>query len=234
MTPAPPRQADALRRKLRRLLRLERALWGRGYARIAGVDEAGLGPLAGPVVAAAVILPPGEGILGADDSKRLTPAQRGELDREIRARALGIGIGLASVAEIERLNIRGAGILAMRRALEDLPQPPDYVLIDARLVPGFPCPQESHIRADATIHAVACASILAKVLRDGLMEGYDRLYPNYGFARHRGYATEEHRRAIARLGPCPIHRRGFHGAGTQLPLFTPVASADATGAAAGL
>jgi ribonuclease HII len=201
------------------LLLRERSLWQRGLRRIAGVDEAGLGPLAGPVVAAAVILPPGEGILGADDSKRLTPKQRTEADRQIRRRAAAIGTGFATPAEIERWNIRQAGIVAMRRALEDLAVPPEFVLLDARLLPGLPWPQEAHIRGDATIHAVACASIVAKVLRDRLMDRYDRLYPAYGFRRHRGYSTPEHREAIARVGPCPIHRRGFHGAGVQASLF---------------
>lgn len=201
------------------LLRLERSLWRRGLRRIAGVDEAGLGPLAGPVVAAAVILPPGEGIPGADDSKKLSPRQREEAERRIRCRAIAVGTGLASVEEIERWNIRQAGILAMRRALEDLSPPPEYVLLDARLVPDLPWPQEAHVRGDATIHAVACASIVAKVLRDRLMDRYDRIYPEYGFGRHRGYATRAHREAIGRCGPCPIHRRGFRGAGHEASLF---------------
>jgi ribonuclease HII len=201
------------------LLRFEEAFWRRGLRFIAGVDEAGLGPLAGPVVAAAVILPPHLGIEGADDSKKLTAKQRAEVDRRIRRSATSIGTGIAVLEEIERINIRQAGILAMQRALEDLTTPPEYVLLDARLVPGLPWPQEAHIRGDATIHAVACASIVAKVLRDRLMDRYDRIYPEYGFRRHRGYATREHREAIARYGPCPIHRRTFRGAGSQPSLF---------------
>lgn len=201
------------------LLELERTLWARGLRHVAGVDEAGLGPLAGPVIAAAVILPPGEGIEGADDSKKLTPRQRFAVEREIRRRAIAVGTGLASLEEIERWNIRQAGIVAMQRALEDLSTPPEYVLLDARTVPGLPWPQEAHIKGDARIHAIACASIVAKVLRDRLMDRYDRLYPEYGFRRHRGYATPEHRAAIGRLGPCPLHRRGFRGAGTQPSLF---------------
>ncbi len=207
------------RARLTRLLARERTLWRRGLRRIAGVDEAGLGPLAGPVVAAAVIMPPGCGIVGVDDSKKLTARQRAALETEIRARAVAVGIGLAGVEEIARLNIYQAGLLAMRRALDDLAEPPEMVLLDARSLPDLPWPQEALIRGDARIHCVACASIIAKVLRDRLMEQYDRLYPGYGFAQHKGYATAVHRGAVAARGPCPIHRRGFRGAGTQPDLF---------------
>jgi ribonuclease HII len=207
------------RERAAELLSLERSLIRRGWRRIAGVDEAGLGPLAGPVVAAAVILPPGEAIPGADDSKKLSAQQRESAFGRIRRRALAIGTGLATVTEIERHNIREAGILAMRRALEDLSTVPDYVLLDARSIPGLPWPQEAHIKGDARIHAIACASVVAKVLRDRLMDRYDLLYPQYGFRRHRGYATREHRAAIVRYGPCPIHRRGFRGAGWQPSIF---------------
>jgi len=123
------------------------------------------------------------------------------------------------VEEITRYNIYRAGLLAMRRALDALPHPPDLVLIDARTLPDLPWPQEARIRGDASIHCVACASILAKVHRDELMLEYDRLYPEYGFARHKGYATAAHRRAIALHGPAPIHRPTFHGVAEQLPLF---------------
>jgi ribonuclease HII len=201
------------------LLARERLCWRRGFTRVAGVDEAGLGPLAGPVIAAAVIFPARTFIEGAYDSKQLTPRMRETLDREIRARALAIGIGTASVEEIEQVNIYQAGLLSMRRALENLEVPPDYVLLDARSLPGLPWPQEAHIRGDASIHCVACASIVAKVYRDALMRTYDEAYPGYGFARHKGYATAAHREAIARLGPTPIHRLSFHGAGGQGELF---------------
>jgi ribonuclease HII len=207
------------RARLTRLLSRERALWRRGTHRVAGVDEAGLGPLAGPVVAAAVIMPPGRGIRGVDDSKKLTAKQRTTLEAEIRAQAVAVGIGLAEVDEIERINIYQAGLLAMRRALDNLAVPPEMVLLDARRLPDLPWPQEALIRGDAQIHCVACASIVAKVFRDRLMEEYDRLYPEYGFARHKGYATAAHREAVAYRGPCPIHRRGFRGAGTQPDLF---------------
>ena len=209
------RQASRARRE--QLLAYERSLHARGELRIAGVDEAGLGPLAGPVVAAAVILPAGVGLEGADDSKKLTARQRERLEGEIRGLALAVGLGLASVEEIEAINIRQAGLLAMRRAVDALSVPPDRVLLDARLLPGLPWPQDAFIKGDATIHAVACASILAKVHRDRLMDAYDRDYPEYGFRRHRGYATAAHRAAIVKYGPCPIHRRGFHGAGPQAP-----------------
>lgn len=207
--------------RLERLLAYERELHARGERHIAGVDEAGLGPLAGPVVAAAVVFPPGIAVLGADDSKRLTARQREALDRTIRERALSFGIALATVEEIEERNIRQAGLLAMRRAIDALSVPLDRVLLDARLLPGLPWPQEAFIKADAKFHAVACASILAKVFRDRLMDEYDDTWPAYGFRRHRGYATAAHRAAIALHGPCPIHRRGFHSAGTQIALFPP-------------
>jgi ribonuclease HII len=207
------------RARLTRLLSRERALWRHGVHRVAGVDEAGLGPLAGPVVAAAVIMPPGRGIPGVDDSKKLTARQRTTLEVKIRGDAVAVGIGLTEVEEIARINIYQAGLLAMRRALDGLVVAPEMVLLDARRLPDLPWPQEALIRGDAQIHCVACASIVAKVLRDRLMEEYDRLYPGYGFARHKGYATAAHRRAIVERGPCPIHRRGFRGTGTQPSLF---------------
>lgn len=201
------------------LLACERRLWRRGLRRIAGVDEAGLGPLAGPVVAAAVILPPRTRIEGADDSKKLTAATRSRLCGEIRERAICSGIGLVTVEEIERYNIYQAGLLAMRRALDQLDPPPELVLSDARTLPGLPWPQQAFIRGDAAVHCIACSSILAKVHRDALMCEYDRIYPEYGFARHKGYATVAHRAAIARFGATPIHRRGFQGVLPQPDLF---------------
>ena len=201
------------------LLALERAFWRRGITRIAGVDEAGLGPLAGPVVAAAAILPPKLRIPGAHDSKQLSPRTRARCEEAIRSQAIAVGIGVATVEEITRLNIYQAGLLAMRRALDNLTVEPEMVLLDARTLPDLPWPQEAYIRGDAGIHCVACASIVAKVHRDRLMEEYDRVYPEYGFARHKGYATRAHREAIVRHGPTPIHRPTFRGAGQQLSLL---------------
>lgn len=206
-------------RRLRALLRLERSFWDRGLTRIAGTDEVGMGPLAGPAVAAAVILPVGCSLPGANDSKLLSTQERERLDIEIRRHAIAIGIGAASVKEIERINIRQAGFLAMRRALMHLDPEPEMVMVDAHTLDGIPWPQESRIKGDATIHCVSCASIVAKVYRDRLMVRYDARYPGYGFARHKGYGTAEHLEALERLGPSPIHRGTFHWGGRQLTLF---------------
>jgi len=180
------------------------------------VDEAGLGPLAGPVVAAAVILPSGVRIDGAADSKVLGPRTRRELDREIHRRASAVGIGIATVDEIDRFNIYRAGLLAMRRAVEDLKPPPELVLLDARTLPNLPWPQAAYVHGDARIQCIACASIVAKVLRDGMMAEYDLRYPDYGFGSHKGYCTAAHREALERLGPSPIHRRSFRPVAHQL------------------
>ncbi len=199
-----------LQARLRKLLARERALWRSGIARVAGLDEAGMGPLAGPVVAAAVILPPGVGVLGADDSKTIDEKRRESLALEIRERAVAFAIGVASPEEIDTINIRQAGLLAMRRAVLALDPAPEHLLIDARTLPDLPCPQEGPVRGDSTFHIVACASILAKTFRDGLMREYDGVYPGYGFARHKGYSTRAHIAALRQLGPCAIHRRSFN------------------------
>lgn len=195
--------------RLGHLLRVERGLWRAGIERIAGVDEAGVGPLAGPVVAAAVILPPESGIRGVHDSKRLAPAVREELAARIRDEARAWSVAVVEPVEIDRRNIYRATLEAMRRAVQGLAVPPDHVLVDARAIPGIPYRQEAIVKGDARCHAIAAASILAKTARDGLMEAYDREFPGYGFADHKGYPTEAHRDAIRRLGPCPIHRRSF-------------------------
>lgn len=212
-------RARAETERMQRLLTVERAIWATGIARIAGVDEVGMGPLAGPVVAGAVILPAGHVIDGVDDSKRLDAETRSRLDREIRAAALAVGIGVASVEEIERINIRNAAMLAMRRALESLDPAPERVLLDARELEGMPWPQEGIIKGDASVHCIAAASVVAKVYRDALMVSLDHEHPGYGFARHKGYGTPAHLEALDRLGPCPIHRSTFHWAGRQLSLF---------------
>ena len=195
--------------RLRQLLRRERELWGEGFERVAGVDEAGMGPLAGPVVAAAVIFPPGEGLRGVFDSKRLTERRRRKLADEIRRTAVACSVVSIAVEEIDSLNIYRAGLEAMRRAVHGLDVAPDYVLVDARHIPGVETTQDVVIKGDAKCHAIAAASILAKTTRDALMERYDVQYPGYDFASHKGYATDSHRDAIRRLGPSPIHRRSF-------------------------
>ena len=191
------------------LLHFERVLWRSGIERLAGVDEAGCGPLAGPVVAAAVIFPAAAVIEGIDDSKRLDPGVREVLAREIRARARAVAVGLAAVEEIDRLNIYRAALLAMRRAVEALPEPPQHLLVDARQIPGLAIPQNTFNKGDGINYSIAAASIIAKTHRDRLMEELDRQYPGYGFARHKGYCTAAHQEAIRRLGPSPVHRTSF-------------------------
>jgi ribonuclease HII len=199
----------ALARRLATLLKRERELWASGIERVCGVDEAGVGPLAGPVVAAAVVFPPGIGVRGVDDSKRLEPVRREELAVLIRARAAVFAVAVVEPDEIDRLNIYRASLAAMGRAVEALAVRPQHVLIDARRIPGCDLPQEPIVGGDALCHAIAAASILAKTTRDALMRDYEQVYPGYGFAEHKGYTTTQHREAIRRLGPCPIHRKSF-------------------------
>jgi ribonuclease HII len=194
---------------VRQLLRRERELWASGRMRVAGVDEAGMGPLAGPVVAAAVVFPPGAGLKGVDDSKRLTTTRRQDLSEAIREAALAYRVARVDPEEIDSLNIYRAGLLAMRRAVEGLGIRPDFLLVDGREIPGLEPPQEKVIGGDGRCHVIAAASILAKTERDALMVGYDEEYPGYGFASNKGYPTPGHREAIRRLGCTPIHRRSF-------------------------
>lgn len=176
---------------------------------IAGVDEVGRGPLAGPVIAAAVILDPARPIAGLADSKKLSPARRERLTLDIRANALAWALGRAEVAEIDQLNIFQAALLAMRRAVEALPMTPDRVLVDGKHCPPLACPCTAIVKGDAIVPAISAASILAKVTRDAeLRELHDR-YPRYDFARHKGYPTAIHREALRRFGPCSEHRRSF-------------------------
>jgi ribonuclease HII len=200
--------------------RFERAAWRRGLTRVAGVDEAGRGPLAGPVVAAAVILAPGRPIEGVDDSKRLAAAERRRLFAEIHARAVAVGVGVVGPAVIDRVNIVEATRLAMREAIAALAVEPELLLTDFVAVPGVGCPQRNLVGGDHRSASVAAASIVAKVTRDRLMEAADRDFPEYGFGRHKGYATEEHRRALFRHGPCALHRRRFRGVWAQGDLFS--------------
>jgi ribonuclease HII len=195
--------------RLDAMLNFERVLWRSGVRRIAGVDEAGTGPLAGPVVAAAVVFPPHMFISGVDDSKRLDPEQRAAAELVIRAAAVGIGIGVADVAEIDSINVYQAALLAMRRAVEALPETPEHVLVDARSIPGVAVPQNSFNKGDGINFSIAAASVIAKTHRDRLMEELAAAHPGYGFDRHKGYATPEHQDAIRRLGLSPIHRRSF-------------------------
>jgi len=197
------------RRRLESLLARERKFWRTGTTRVAGVDEAGMGPLAGPVVAAAVIFEPGTEIGGVDDSKRLSSARRGELAEIIARDAVAVGIGEASVSEIDRLNIYHAGLLAMKRAVAGLKPPPEVALVDGRRIPGLEIPQHACVAGDRRHFCIAGASIVAKTHRDRLMEKLSREYPEYGFAKHKGYGTEQHRRAIEKHGRTPAHRRSF-------------------------
>jgi ribonuclease HII len=199
----------AERFRTQNMLNFERLLWKSGLHCIAGVDEVGVGPLAGPVVAAAVIFSPGTEILGVDDSKRLEAEERVRLAAVIRQSANAIGLGSAAVDEIDRLNIYQASLLAMRRAVEALPVKPEHLLIDARIIPEVTIPQNAFNKGDGINFSIAAASIIAKTHRDELMEALDRKYPGYGFAQHKGYGTSEHQNAIRRLGPCPIHRLSF-------------------------
>ena len=189
---------------------LEDAARASGARRIAGVDEVGRGPLFGPVVAAAVILAPGCRIEGLTDSKKLNPRRREELEPEIRQNAVSWAIAEVDAATIDRINIRQASLEAMRRAVSQLPLSPDYLLIDGRDTIPFDCPQQAVISGDALSLSIAAASVLAKVYRDRLLVDFDRQFPGYGLARHKGYGTADHLAALARLGPTPQHRRSFH------------------------
>jgi ribonuclease HII len=199
-------------------LTFEQDLWSSGLRYAAGLDEAGRGAWAGPVAAAAVILPVAvlpaanglmERLAGVRDSKQMSPRARAFWAGEIRAAAAGWGIGFASHAEIDALGILAATRLAMQRALETCALAADHLLIDALRLPDIPLPQTALIKGDARSLSIAAASVLAKTARDGLLTALDETYPGYGFARHKGYGTAVHREAIERLGPCPIHRMSF-------------------------
>jgi ribonuclease HII len=200
---------------------LERLLWRVGIHHVAGVDEVGMGPLAGPVVAAAVVLPPEARLRGVADSKQLTIAQRERLDAAIRECAVAIGLALVEPEEIDRLNIYHAAMKAKREALAGLaPLVPGFVLVDGREIPGLGVPQSAYPKGDAFVMSIAAASIVAKVHRDAIMRELEARHPGYGFGRHMGYATAAHRRAIEERGPSPIHRRSFApiAGESQLPL----------------
>ncbi|GAM11430.1 ribonuclease HII [Geobacter sp. OR-1] len=183
----------------------------RGFKLIAGIDEAGRGPLAGPVVAAAVILPHGLEIPGLDDSKKLTPQKRETLIEEINAKALAVAVGVADHSMIDRINILQATLVAMMQAVSNLQLPPDFLLIDGISNIQANIPQQTVKKGDSLSASIAAASIVAKVTRDRMMDGFDRQYPGYGFAGHKGYGSAAHFAAIAQLGPCEIHRKSFRG-----------------------
>lgn len=192
------------------MLHYESELWRSGCLHIAGIDEAGRGPLAGPVVAAAVIFPANHAfIAGINDSKKLTPAAREEMIEVIRDKAMAIGVGIVPHEEIDKINILQATFKAMREAVAALKIQPDYLLIDGNKKPGINIPQRCIVKGDALSMSIAAASIVAKVTRDRMMLDYDKEYPHYGFARHKGYATARHIEAIRRFGLCPIHRHSF-------------------------
>ncbi|MGD0800239.1 MAG: ribonuclease HII [Terracidiphilus sp.] len=189
---------------------LEEAARGRGALRIAGLDEVGRGPLFGPVVAAAVILPKGCSLQGLTDSKKLTEKKRNEFDLEIRSNAVSWAIAEVDAETIDRINIRQASLEAMRRAVEQLALSPDYLLIDGRDTIYWRGPQQAVIHGDAISLSIAAASVLAKVYRDRLLVELDCEYPGYGLARHKGYPCPAHLAALKRLGPTPLHRRSYH------------------------
>jgi ribonuclease HII len=176
---------------------------------VAGVDEAGRGPLAGPVVAAAVILDPGRRIRGLADSKVLSPERRAELAILIRERAIAWATGSADVGEIDTINILHATMLAMSRAVAALPVPPEEALVDGNRCPALSCRARAIVKGDRDVKAISAASIIAKTTRDAMLVELDRVYPQYGFAQHKGYGTPEHLAALERHGPCPVHRRSF-------------------------
>lgn len=187
----------------------ERNAAQQGYTTVCGIDEAGRGPLAGPVYAAAVILPDGLEIPGLNDSKKLTEKKREALFDEICEKAVAYGIGCASEQEIDEINILQATYLAMRRAVEQLPVAADYALVDGNRMPPLAIPGETVVKGDAKSASIAAASILAKVSRDRVMLLMDPVYPKYQFAKHKGYGTKVHREALLTYGPCPIHRKTF-------------------------
>jgi ribonuclease HII len=195
--------------RLRRLLQYESELWAQGFNLIAGVDEAGVAPLAGPVVAGAVVLARGYKLRELDDSKRLDEPTRDRLAQRIKTDAVTWAVGVAEVEEIDALNIYHAGLLAMRRAVEGLALAPDFILVDARKIPDCAAPQRGLVHGDSLSASIAAASIIAKTTRDAMMVELDTQYPGYGLAEHKGYPTPRHAEALRRLGASPIHRRSY-------------------------
>ena len=197
--------------RLMGMLAFEEECYQKGYQTIAGLDEAGRGPLAGPVVAGAVVLPPGEIFYGIDDSKRLTPRKRSFLYTQIYEKALAVGVGVVDHEVIDEINILQSTLLAMKRALENIEISLDFLLVDALSLPFSDLPQKALIKGDQRSLSIAAASIIAKVTRDKMMHGYHQDFPKYGFQTHKGYPTAEHLRKLKQFGPCAIHRLTFRG-----------------------
>lgn len=195
--------------RIQGMLTEEKKLWKNGFLYVAGLDEVGRGPLAGPVMAAACILPARFDLPGLNDSKQLSESKREKLFEQIQNQAIGYAVGSAEPAEIDALNILQATKLAMKRALEDLKIRPHFLLIDALELPQIKIPQKGIIRGDSLSASIAAASILAKVTRDRWMTELHEIYPEYGFNRNKGYGTKEHLKALQTYGPCPLHRRSF-------------------------
>lgn len=195
--------------RLNKMLEIEKSFYEKGYKYICGVDEAGRGPLCGPVLAAAVILPEGKCIEGINDSKKLSEKKREKLYDEIMENAIAVGVGLSDVDVIEDVNILNATKLAMKQAIDNLNVKPDYVLIDGNQMINIDIQGETVVSGDAKSESIAAASIIAKVTRDRLLIEYDKKYPEYGFSKHKGYGTKVHIEAIKEYGLTPIHRESF-------------------------
>lgn len=193
------------------MLEYEKKLWDAGYEFVAGVDEAGRGPLAGPVYAAAVIFPKGLVIDGVNDSKKLTEKKREQLYDVIKENAIAYSIVSVDEKEIDEINILNAAMKAFKMALDELSQKADFALLDGNRAPQMDIPYEAVVKGDAKVQAIAAASILAKVERDRYITEMDKIYPQYGFAKHKGYPTKDHKEAVAKYGPSPIHRLTFKG-----------------------
>ena len=204
-----PRQKVDLKEKYETMSEYEKEARSKGIVLVAGMDEAGRGPLAGPVVAAAVILDPENPIYGVDDSKKLSPKKRAALKAEIEEKAISVGVGIVDVETIDSINILEATKLAMKKAVAALDPQPELILIDAVQLKDLPIAQQPIIKGDALSVSIAAASIIAKETRDEMLKAYDELYPEYGFASHKGYGTKQHMDAIRNLGPLPIHRKTF-------------------------
>jgi len=199
--------------------KLEKTARKLGALRIAGLDEVGRGPMFGPVVAAAVVLPQKFQLRGLTDSKQLNEKQRNEFDVVIRTNAEAWAIAAVDVETIDRINIRNASLLAMRLAVEQIAPTPDYLLIDGLDTIDWPCPQQPVVQGDSTSLSIAAASVLAKVYRDRMLVELDAVYPGYGLARHKGYCSREHMEALTRLGPTPLHRKSYQPVAQRMLVF---------------